>query len=202
MEKSDKYYFDELYKKSKKPFFGTGPSSLILKLNRMLPKNSKVLDLGCGEGKDAIFLARKGHQVTAVDISPIAIEKLDERAKKLKLNIKSIVADLSEYKIKDNYDAIIALASIHFLKKKEHDKMIKIMQGRTNKNGFNVIVSLRKGDPTEGSFKVIYLEDGKLKEYYSGWKIIKYKEYDKKDKHGRFGVHYHKNADLIAQRIV
>ena len=116
--------------------------------------------------------------------------------------IKAKIGDLSKYKIKKKYGAIIALASIHFLTRKQINKLIKEMKNMTKEGGINVITVFRKKDPSEKDFKMYYFKNGELKKYYSNWKIICYKEYLKKDRHGKKGkFHYHRNADIIARKI-
>lgn len=56
-------------------FWGQEPGSLVRRLVATLPAvtNYRVLDVGCGEGKNAVFLARLGARVTAMDISALAL---------------------------------------------------------------------------------------------------------------------------------
>lgn len=48
---------------------------------------AKVLDLGCGQGRDALFIARMGHQVVGVDISKTGIAQMLEEAKQEGLEV-------------------------------------------------------------------------------------------------------------------
>ncbi|MFV0409702.1 MAG: class I SAM-dependent methyltransferase [Paracoccus sp. (in: a-proteobacteria)] len=43
-------------------------------------QNARILDIGCGQGRDALFIARSGHRVTGVDISPTGIDDLNAAA--------------------------------------------------------------------------------------------------------------------------
>ncbi|MDH5445154.1 MAG: class I SAM-dependent methyltransferase [Gammaproteobacteria bacterium] len=90
----------------------------------LLPKTGKALDLACGLGGNAILLAKQGLETEAWDISPVAIEKLNERAKGLSLSTKvvDITPDLLPA---HHFDAIVvsyflerglALAIINSLK--------------------------------------------------------------------------------------
>tara|TARA_B110000914_G_C15179600_1_gene316732 strand:+ start:148 stop:426 length:279 start_codon:yes stop_codon:yes gene_type:complete len=63
-------------------------------------KGGKALDLGCGQGRDAIMLAQHGFSVTALDNSSIAIEQLQKESQGFNLVIKTFVADLFAFEIR------------------------------------------------------------------------------------------------------
>ena len=65
-------------------YWGITPNNLCYEIMKLRPpvKPLKVLDLGCGEGKDAVFLARNGYIVTAFDLSETGIEKGKKLAEK------------------------------------------------------------------------------------------------------------------------
>lgn len=195
----DKYYFDKWYKESEDLFWkgATDKKYLDILLSRLTKGN--ILDLGAGEGGDAIYLAKKGFEVTAVDISEAALKKLSKWAKKENVAVNVEVADLEDYQIQESYDGIISFAAIHFLPKDKIDKLIKNMKEKTNKGGVNIILVFREGDSSQGKFKMYYFKDNELKEYYKDWKVILYKEYEDLDTtHGK--PHIHKIALIIAEK--
>lgn len=71
-------FWDARYAESDRIWSGDPNSVLVREITGMPP--GRALDLGCGEGADAIWLARQGWHVTAVDISRIALERGAERA--------------------------------------------------------------------------------------------------------------------------
>lgn len=73
------------------------------KILSSLPKQSKILDVGCGSGRFSIGAAQLGFSVTGIDITPAAIEAANKKAKDLKLNnINFIIGDMTDIKFKDN----------------------------------------------------------------------------------------------------
>src|SRR5918994_38206 len=70
-------------------FFGDQPSkfALIFYENFIKNKVKKVLELGCGQGRDSLFFASKGLDVHAIDSSKVAIENLTTKTKELNLDI-------------------------------------------------------------------------------------------------------------------
>ena len=81
------------------------PSRLLVDFIPALPVG-RALDIACGEGRNAIYLAREGFDVDAIDISDAALEKGRAAAGGLKINF--IAADLEVFQIPENsYDLII-----------------------------------------------------------------------------------------------
>jgi SAM-dependent methyltransferase len=77
---------------------GSSLKPLLLELEGALPRKGRALDIACGEGQLALWLARRGLDVTAVDISGIALDKLCHRAAAdgLGARVRAVEADLDE----------------------------------------------------------------------------------------------------------
>ena len=74
---------------------------------QLLPKGT-VLDLAMGEGRNGVYLATKGFEVTGLDISATGLKKAESLAADLGVKITTIVADLERYPLHPNtYDVII-----------------------------------------------------------------------------------------------
>src|SRR5215216_4902221 len=98
--------WDERYAHGK--YSSAKPHKLLIDLAEKL-KAGKALDLACGTGRHAIFLAEKGWRVTAVDNSAVGIEIAKQRANEKAVEIDFRVADLEkgEFQIEENaYDLI------------------------------------------------------------------------------------------------
>lgn len=81
------------------------PSRLLMEFLPLLPRG-KALDIACGEGRNAIYLAKNGYEVDAVDISEVAVNKARTAAGDLRTSF--IQADLTEFRIpEDTYDVIV-----------------------------------------------------------------------------------------------
>ena len=79
-------------------------------------KNSKVLDLGCGQGRDAIALAELGFDVTGIDYSQVGIDQMNEIAKAKKIALKGLVADIFLFDDFGDYDVVLLNSMFHFAK--------------------------------------------------------------------------------------
>jgi SAM-dependent methyltransferase len=104
--------WDERYS-AKEYVYGKEPN-LFLKQNINTIPKGKVLCVADGEGRNGVFLATHGFDVTSIDFSPQAIEKIKLLAKENNVFVDTICADLLEYDFDENeYNGIISIFS-HF----------------------------------------------------------------------------------------
>lgn len=69
-------------------------------------KPGRALELGCGSGGNAVWLAERGWRVTAVDFSEAAIRKAGERARERKVDVEFLVSDVTRYRPEGLYQLI------------------------------------------------------------------------------------------------
>lgn len=75
-----------------------------------------ALDLGCGQGRDALMLARHGYRVTGVDVSGVGVAQMLSRARELGLQIFGVVGDVYTFPFETHYDLVVLDAFLHFAK--------------------------------------------------------------------------------------
>ena len=128
----------------------------------------RALDLACGAGRNALYLAELGWHVTAVDGSPVALEVLRARAQERALDIDIRIADLErgEFEIaSEHFDLIL---DCYYLQR----DLIPQMQAGVPPGGMIIsIVHLADADasPKRAS-------PGELRKYFEGWTILHYRE--------------------------
>lgn len=105
----DKYYQTE-------NLFGN-PYPELIEFFSEYPQRGKVLDLGCGQGRNAIPLSRLGFTVIGIDNSQVGIEQMNRIAKTENLNLKGKVADIFEFNNFAEFDFILLDSMFHFEKK-------------------------------------------------------------------------------------
>ena len=76
------------------PFFVSAYRSIVV---QSLPNGGRALDLAAGLGRHALWLAERAWQVSAVDVSAVAIEKLGQTARHLNVDISLFTMDVAEY---------------------------------------------------------------------------------------------------------
>lgn len=80
--------------------YGTEPNDFLVETaDRYLPPKGEILSLGEGEGRNAVYLARRGFRVTGVDSSEVGLEKALGLAEQHAVDIHTVVADLRKYEL-------------------------------------------------------------------------------------------------------
>lgn len=156
--------------------FGKSPAPFLAENYQFIPYEGNVLDMGMGEGRNAVFLAQKGYKVTGVDISSVAVKKAYLLGQEFGVKIKGVVASLKDYKIPPaSYDAIICF---YYVDRSLVEKMkawlkpggILIFEAHTTRERDK---STRKRDPLDDD---LYLREQELLRLFPGMRVLKYEE--------------------------
>lgn len=115
-------------------FYGLNPNRFLASQINLLKNHKKLLCLGEGEGRNAIFFAKNGFEVSAIDASNLGLEKLQNRAIEENINIKTICMDLNDWEVKTKYDVIVA--SYLHMYKNEREKLFQKIEDSLNTNGY------------------------------------------------------------------
>jgi tellurite methyltransferase len=138
----------------------------------------KTLDLGCGSGRNSLYLNQKGFDVTAWDKNQMSISNLNKiiAAEGLK-NIITDVVDLNTLAFDGEYDFILSTVVMMFLERDTIPGLIANMQRCTKPGGYNLIVAAMDTEdfPCTVGFPFAFAE-GELRNYYAGWELLKYNE--------------------------
>lgn len=119
-----------------------------------LKGNEKVLDLACGFGRHALEFARRGYDVTGVDITPEYVTYANERAKKEKLQAAFICADIREVKFPQSFDVVLNMAdgAIGYLENDEENKKIFRVVADALKKGGKHFMDIMNGSYADTHF--------------------------------------------------
>lgn len=196
----EKWYASDDY------YWGTEPADFCDELIKLRPITTatKVLDIGCGEGKDAVYMAQKGYSVTAFDLTSNGIEKTKKLAARKNVMIDAYVDDINTFQTNDTFDIIYSTGTVQYLfdenKRDFFDKIAKI----TNLNGivfFNVFVYKPFLElPPDWDIEEKMWKSGELFTYFSDWKIHHIEESIFEDNSG--GIpHLHCMDTIICEKM-
>ncbi|MBK5215717.1 MAG: class I SAM-dependent methyltransferase [Candidatus Pacebacteria bacterium] len=130
-----------------------GPQADTLRFLKFLKKDRKyrvedkvVLDLGCGTGRNANYLAERGNKVIGIEISKTALNLAKERAKNLGVEVNYRLGDIGEkYEIKDNsVDIVIDVTSSNSLNETGRENYLNEVNRVLKKGGYFFVRALAK----------------------------------------------------------
>lgn len=183
-----------------------GPSFEVAEIMQVLPKRAKVLDLGCGEGRNAFFLARQGCDVTAVDHSSAGINKLLTIAEKCNVTLKGIVQKIEDFPLEEEFDLVMAHGVLYYLENSVWRELLTKVKQHTRPGGFNIFtlfVYNEKYPCVEEIRSAQYkhsFQPNELREFYHDWIEHRYDQYVKWDAHPGIPLHYHPIEKLVSQK--
>jgi len=156
-------------------------------------KPGRALDLACGVGRHAIFLAQHGWKVTAVDSSRVAIEILQQRAQEAGVTIDARVANLELGDFHIDSAAYDLVCVFYYLQR----NLFPAIRASV-KSGGTVVAAIHLNDgktDAKPSNPVFLLEPGELREYFPDWTLVYYSEGSSEEQ-----GHHHDTAYLIVRR--
>lgn len=168
-----KTQWDEKY--SRPTFiFGKSPVQFLAENYQYIPYEGTVLDMGMGEGRNAVFLAQKGYKVTGVDISSVAVKKAYLLAQEFGVKIKGVVASLEDYKIAPNsFDAIICFYYVD-------RSLVEKMKSWLKPGGILIYEAYTIREKTRKKKEHLadneYLKEQELLKLFPGMRVLKYEE--------------------------
>lgn len=122
--------WDEIHARQDWPELNFVPNDLAIEVKKLLPPFSRIIEVGCSNGRDARYLASFGHNVVAIDFSEVALVQMMSLAKEqecaeriipIRHNIAGGLPNLPA----DSFDCFYARSSLHV----NDDEMIKLAEG-------------------------------------------------------------------------
>ena len=204
--------YDGRYRRSS--YWGEEPTTIARRLVEYLPllkgafpsERIRIVDLGCGDGRDAIYYAQQGIEVTGVDSSGTGLAQLREKADRAGLgsSVQYVQGDLVRYKLDCDYHAIVSSAALHCAPPEIRSSLFEEYKGRILGGGlFACTVIVEKPfvpaapDAERG---VSLLRSGEILGYLWDWEILWFVE-EVKDCRSSGVPHKHVFDRVIARKV-
>jgi tellurite methyltransferase len=138
-------------------------------------EDHKLLDIGSGESRDAIFFAKNGYQVTGFDSSAEGVRKSIAWSEEEGLSIDIFQADIDRYRIDEKYDFIFSSGVLHYISPNLREEIIGNYKEFTNRGGVHAhLVPVYKpfidSDPEADELEQAW-RSGEIISYYQDWEI-------------------------------
>lgn len=177
MKKDNPY--DQKYA-SQEYYWGKKPSAIcsrVIEIMRPSPDfRPRLLDLGCGEGRNAIYFARHGFEVVGLDLSLPGLEKTRRYAEEVGVYVETIHADIVTYELEDIYDVIFSTGTLHYLPPEVRTQRIQNYKDHTSPDGINALSVFVKKPfiprAPDSEVTAYPYKSGELMGYYWDWEIL------------------------------
>lgn len=149
----------------------SGHSQFAEEVAALLPKKSKILELGCGLGRDAVYFAHQGFTVSATDFSPMVIAQNNQRNKQTNLTFS--VCDISKSLpfLGESFNAVYANLSLHYFTDTVTKQVFENIQLVLRPQGLLCFQCKSVDDPLYGKGtrieKDVYYDEGKTRHFFS-----------------------------------
>lgn len=196
-------FFEDSYKDDSVYTFGNMPNSSITEYLKLFKREWNVLDIGCGEGKNSLYLASLGfNNIDAFDISQNAVDKLNRISKQRNFNINSWTQDLCAFRYEKKYDLIMSFGTLHFTEKTNWREFIIESKNNTKPNGLHIFQIFTNKIPASPDIEPIAVglsDENELRDMYQDWDILQFKSCAFEGKHTGAPKQYYTSNKIVAQ---
>ena len=185
--------WDRIYSESREQVV---PAMAVVRENlHLLPDSGTGLELACGLAANSFALAEAGFRMDAWDISPVAIEQVNQRAAQTGLHVRGEARDVVSHPPENaHYDLVVVS---HFLDRSIIPAIISCLKpgGLVFYQTFTQ-TRVSEGGPSNMEFR---LADNELLTLFAGFKVLVYRE---EGRQGDTGRGFRNEAMLVAQKPV
>ncbi|MBU3967257.1 MAG: methyltransferase domain-containing protein [Euryarchaeota archaeon] len=164
------------------------PQREIIRLAEDGEVSGRVLDVGCGTGENALYLARQGFEVWGIDAAPAAIKKAKEKARKRGITVNFLVSDTLELQsLRTKFDTVIDCGLFHVLSDEERPIFAASLSSALFPGGKYFMLCFSEHEP--GSFGPRRVTQAEIRATFGkGWKINYIREAEFETRFGPEGV--------------
>lgn len=198
-----KPFWESEYLNKERSTFGN-PSKEVEDVVSFLPEGARILDVGCGDGRHALYLASLGFHVDAFDISAAAIAKVDYLKERSHLAINTYVCDALAFDFRHKYDLVIMHGVLQFIEREKQPQILELLKKWTNINGYHIAALFTDEEPVPEDLQDVMIgvfRNEEIKEYYQGWQIIMFESRKFNDEHENGIRHCHAMNKIVAKKV-
>ena len=184
--------------------FGTAPNRFLAAQVSRFGDGMSVLSVADGEGRNAVWLAEQGCQVTATEISPVALEKAAKLARGRNVAVDFVQADILNWDWpQDVFDAVVGIF-IQFATPAERPRQLAGMKQAVKSGGLLFLqgytpkqLEYRTGGPSAA--ENLYTAE-MLREIFADWEIVTLHEHEDTIEEGSAHIGRSALIDLVARK--
>ena len=211
--------FDTAFR-SDEAYFGLQPDPILTEYAEGLDSRYPVLDVGMGQGRNAVWLAQHGFSVDGIEPSIVAHEKVCRMVAEEGFSVHAYPCTFEEFESQaDGYSGVLALGLLPILSKRGFDALRTKVDEWLTEKGLVFLTAFTTDDPAyariarhwskagrhsfvdaQGNRRT-YLEPGELPRLFEAYEIVHEKEYmGPMHRHGDGPLHQHAMAEAVLRR--
>jgi len=171
--------------------FGAKESPLLEQCAELVPEGARVLDLGVGQGRNALPLARRGCAVTGIDTSAVAVDTVKRLAKEEGLPLEAVLQDFRDYEPPRSFDAVLCFGLMQTLDLGGCASLVERLHHWIRPGGALFLTAWHMDDPSfevcrqgwerrsgrsfrslDGEKHRLYLESGEILKLFFRWEVV------------------------------
>jgi tellurite methyltransferase len=153
--------------------WGTEASPLARATAHLLPRRARVLELGCGEGRDSVFFAGQGLEVTGLDVSPHGLQKAKQLAGARRVQVRWVCEGLPRLSVAGPFELVYSCGAVHYVARGARARLFRRLRGLTPPGGYHAhVVFTDRQIHVEKGERIDYFRPGELARAYAGWTIL------------------------------
>jgi cyclopropane fatty-acyl-phospholipid synthase-like methyltransferase len=136
----------------------------------------RAVDLGAGEGRDAVLFAERGLNTLAVDISPNGLEKAERLARERGVELETRQGDVNSLKLEGGFDLVYSIGTVQYIEPDNRAQRFEHFKEITEPGGIHALLTFVEHPdvapaPDWGDNEYLYAP-GELRGYYEGWECL------------------------------
>jgi cyclopropane fatty-acyl-phospholipid synthase-like methyltransferase len=211
--------YDSAYEEDE-ALFGSNESPLLVKCAEFIPDGAQVLDLGVGQGRNALPLARKGYQVTGIDTSQVAVDTVNRLAAEENLPLEAHLQDFMYYEPEHSFDVVLCFGLMQILDLQGCASLVDRLHHWIRPGGVLFLTAWHMEDPSfdilckewerrsgrsfrspDGEINRLFLEKGEILKLFFRWEVVHHWEgLGKRHKHGTGKPKQHGDIEVVLIR--
>jgi 2-polyprenyl-3-methyl-5-hydroxy-6-metoxy-1,4-benzoquinol methylase len=211
--------YDDIYHQSP-AYFGEEPANILTLHRHLIVQGGSILDIGAGQGRNTLFLARLGYRVVAVEPSPVAVNRLRMICEQERLSLRVCCDDFESYNASGSkFDAVLLFGIMQILSVEDNRLLLERVAQWLQPNGLVFLTAFSIDDPsyarnaqtlqrvTDSSFMTelgefrTYLKPHEILTLFPDFKVIHHWEgLGKAHSHGGGKPHQHGVVEAVLRR--
>lgn len=159
-------------------YWGTEPNGFARRTLGFLeePEGLRAVDLGAGEGRDAVLFAERGLRTLAVDISPNGLEKAELLARERGVRIETRRGDVNDLALEGSLDLVYSIGAVQYIEPARRPERFERLKEHAAPDGLHALLTFVEHPdvppaPDWGENEYLYAP-GELRGYYAGWECL------------------------------